>query len=212
MIRFPRRAFFRVAMPALMWATAGAAQEATATLRSADLWFDAKASLGPFRGSTHAAHGQMHSEMRGGTEVLPTTRGFVEMASTSLSTDNSIRDHDMRKTLNVDKFPTIRFDLDSVVVSAESTDSARVELLGRLTLHGVVRHIRFPAVVHRGPAQARVTAGFDLILPDYGITDLSRMLGALKMDKTIRVGLDVTFSMAREGLSLRRTTGHKAAG
>src|SRR5476651_1339389 len=116
MLRFPRHAFFRIALPALMWATAGAAQEATATLHSAELWFDAKASLGPFRGITHAANGQMHSEMRGGTAVLPSTRGFVEMASTSLSTDNSIRDHDMRKTLNVDKFPTIRFDLDSVVV------------------------------------------------------------------------------------------------
>jgi polyisoprenoid-binding protein YceI len=169
------------------------AQTSRATLKSAELWFDAKASLGPFRGVTHTATG----EMTGGPSALAMVRGFVESPSASLSTDNSIRDHDMRKTLEVEKFPAIRFDLDSVVVLSETTDSARVELLGRLTVHGVSKHIRFPAQVRLEKTQARVTGGFDMVLPEYKITNLKRMLGALTMQETIKVGLDVTFTIVR---------------
>jgi polyisoprenoid-binding protein YceI len=166
------------------------AQAPHGTLKSADLWFDAKASLGPFRGITHSATGQMT-----GGPALASVRGFVEAPSASLSTDNSIRDHDMRKTLEVEKYPAIRFDLDSVVVVTETTDSARVELVGRLSIHGVTKRVRLPAEVRWAGTQARVTSGFDLVLPDYKITNLKRMLGALTMQETIRVGLDVTFTI-----------------
>lgn len=165
----------------------------TGAVRSGDLWFDANASLGAFRGITHGAHG----EMRG--TALPSVRGFVEAASASLSTDNSLRDHDMRNTLEVEKYPTIRFDLDSVAVISEGADSSRVELLGRMSIHGVTKHIRIPAVVRRQAGHVRVTGSFDLQLPDYGITHLKRMLGTLTMNERIRVGLDVTFIPAHEG-------------
>lgn len=162
-------------------------------VRSGDLWFDATASLGAFRGITHAAHG----EMRGA--ALPSVRGFVEAASASLSTDNSLRDHDMRNTLEVEKYPTIRFDLDSVAVISEGADSSRVELLGRMSIHGVTKHIRIPAVVRRQAGQVRVTGSFDVQLPDYGITHLKRMLGTLTMNERIRVGLDVNFIPGHQG-------------
>jgi polyisoprenoid-binding protein YceI len=168
------------------------------TVHAAALWFDATASLGAFRGTTHNARG----EMRGGP-ALTDVRGFVEAQATSLSTDNSLRDHDMRKTLEVGKYATIRFDLDSVAVLADSGAVARVELVGRMAIHGVTRHIRVPATVKREAATIRVTGAFDVKLPDYGITNLKRMLGALTMNEMIRVGLDVTFTTtthAREGL------------
>lgn len=170
-------------------ASAATAQDSRGTIKSAALWFDAKASLGPFRGITHTATGQMS-----GGPALASVRGFVEAESKSLSTDNSIRDHDMRKTLEVEKYPSIRFDLDSVAVLTETTDSAKVELVGRLSIHGVTKQVRVPAQVRLDKTQARVTGSFDLVLPDYKITNLKRMLGALKMEETIRVGLDVTFT------------------
>lgn len=178
------------AAAAVALSSAAIAQGPRGTIKSADLWFDAKASLGPFRGITHAATGQMT-----GGPALANVRGFVEAASTSLSTDNSIRDHDMRKTLEVGEYPTIRFDLDSVAVLSETTDSAKIELLGRLSIHGVTKKVRLPAQAHLDKSQARVTSSFDLFLPDYKITNLKRMLGALKMQETIRVGLDVTFTI-----------------
>lgn len=184
-------AHFAVAFAAAgLLASGGTAQSQRGTIKSADLWFDAKASLGPFRGITHTATGQMT-----GGPALANVRGFVEAAATSLSTDNGIRDHDMRKTLEVEKYPTIRFDLDSVAVLSETTDSAKIELVGRLSIHGVTKHVRLPAEAHLDKSQARVTSSFDLFLPDYKITNLKRMLGALKMQETIRVGLDVTFTI-----------------
>lgn len=179
-------------VPAALIAAPVHAQTPFGAVKSASLWFDAKASLGPFRGITHTATGHIT-----GGPSNASVRGFVEMPSASLTTDNSIRDHDMRKTLEVEKFPTVRFDLDSVVVLSETTDSARVELLGRLSIHGVTKRVRLPADVHSERSQIRVTGGFDVVLPEYKVTNLKRMLGALVMQETIRVGLDVTFTVDR---------------
>src|SRR5256885_6793133 len=98
------RRFFALTLVAAAVSTAHA-QASHATLKSAALWFDAKATLGPFRGITHTATG----EMTGSASALPMVRGFVESPSASLSSDNSIRDHDMRKTLEVEKYSTIHF-------------------------------------------------------------------------------------------------------
>lgn len=166
------------------------AQVPPGTLKSAELWFDAKASLGPFRGITRVAKG-----MLAGGATLATTRGFVEMQATSLSTDNGLRDRDMRKTLEVEQFPVIRFDLDSVTVHADSADGARIDLVGRMTIHGVTRPIRIPANLKRQPHEIRVTGSSELIVTSYGVTKLKRMLGTLSMDPTIRVGIDVTFTI-----------------
>jgi polyisoprenoid-binding protein YceI len=168
---------------------AAQAQVPSGTVRSGELWFDAKATLGAFRGVTKAPRG----EMTGGA-TLAAVRGWVEADAASMTTDNGLRDRDMRKTLEVEKHRTIRFDLDSVAVQEELGDSARVELIGRMSIHGVTRRITVPAVVHRASDHIRVAGAFDVVLPQYGITNLKRMLGTLRMNELIRVGLDVTFS------------------
>jgi polyisoprenoid-binding protein YceI len=172
----------------LMGATTATSQIPGGRVKSVELWFDAKASLGAFRGISKVAHGQIS----GGTS-LATVQGFVEMPATSLSTDNGLRDKDMRKTLEVEKFPVVRYDLDSVHVRAETPDSAQIELIGRMTIHGVTLPLRIPATMRRQGGELRVTGGCDLFLPAYGVTKLKRMLGMLSMDKTIRMGFDVTF-------------------
>ncbi len=174
----------------LMIADTAQAQLPPGRVKSVELWFDAKASLGAFRGITKVAHGQM----TGGAN-LASVRGFVEMQATSLSTDNGIRDKDMRKTLEVEKFPVIRYDLDSVGVRSETADSAQIDLIGRMTIHGVTRPLRIPATMRRQGNELRVTGGCDLFLPSYGVTKLKRMLGMLSMEETIRMGLDVTFTL-----------------
>jgi polyisoprenoid-binding protein YceI len=174
----------------LMLANVAVAQVPAGRVKSAELWFDAKASLGPFRGITKVAHGQMS-----GGPTLASVRGFVEFQATSLSTDNGMRDKDMRKTLDVEKFPVIRFDLDSVGVRTETADSARIDLIGRMTIHGVTKPLRIPTNLRRQGTEIRVTGGCDLFLPAYGVTKLKRMLGVLSMEETIRMGFDVTFTL-----------------
>ena len=176
-----------------LWHSLGAQVPAT-TLKSADLWFDAKASLGPFRGITHQAKGETAA-----AASLTGVHGFVEMEATTLTTSNGMRDRDMRKTLDVDVYPRIRFELDSVAVRSQAPDSAVIELVGRMSIHGVTRMIRIPANLRRRQDEIRVSGSYELFLPDYGVTKLKRMLGVLSMDPTIRVGFDVTFSGARTG-------------
>ncbi|HYV98626.1 MAG TPA: YceI family protein [Gemmatimonadaceae bacterium] len=170
------------------------AQIPSATLKSAELWFDATASLGPFRGITKTARGALT-----GAPTLSAVKGFVEMDAKTLTTNNSLRDHDMRNTLDVEKYPAIRFDLDSVTVIAEGGDSTRIELVGRMSIHGVTRPLRIPAVLHRTHNELRVTGTYPLVLPNYGVTKLKRMLGTLSMNELIHVGIDVTFTANTAG-------------
>lgn len=169
------------------------------TVRSAELWFDAKATLGSFRGITKVARG----EMSGGA-TLSAVHGFVEADAVTLSTSNGLRDKDMRKTLEVEKFKVIRFDLDSVAIVSEMGDSTKVELVGRMTIHGVTKPIRVPSIVQRAADHIRVTGSFPVVLPQYGVTKLSRMLGTLRMNELIHVGLDVTFDTAKRNEDLKR--------
>jgi polyisoprenoid-binding protein YceI len=140
----------------------------------------------------------MRAEMSGGRS-LSQVRGFVEFNSADLTTNNGLRDRDMRSSLEVKQYPTIRFDLDSVGVKSDGADSARVDLLGRMQIHGVTKPITVPALVRRSPGSVRVTGDFDLVVTDYGIKGLKKMLGMLSMDETVRIGLDLTFTIAREG-------------
>ena len=75
----------------------------------------------------------------------------------------------------------------------EAGDSAVVTLSGQLTLHGVTRDVAVPALVRFGKDGVQVTGSFPLNVRDYGVTRLSRMLGAFKMNPDIVVRLDVVF-------------------
>jgi polyisoprenoid-binding protein YceI len=99
----------------------------------------------------------------------------------------------MRKTLDVEKYPVIRYDLDSVLVHHESADSASIDLVGRMTIHGVTRQLRIPTNLRRQGNELRISGATDLFLPAYGVTKLKRMLGMLSMEETIRMGFDITF-------------------
>ena len=77
--------------------------------------------------------------------------------------------------MEAEKYPTLRFDLDSVV-PARAGDSVPVTLKGRLTIHGVARPVALPGSVVLGGDHARVrsAAHFPLNLKDYKIGGLSR--------------------------------------
>ena len=152
------------------------------------LSFDAKATLGAFTGTTTTVTGAM----TGGTDVRD-VRGHVEAPVASLKTGNGLRDKDMMKAMEADSFPTMQFDLHGVSMQHEAGDSAVVTLSGQLTLRGVKRDVAVPALVRFGKDGAQVTGTFPLNVRDYGVTRLSKMLGAFKMNPDIVVHLDVVF-------------------
>ena len=152
------------------------------------LAFDANATLGAFTGTTSALSGQL-----AGAATLAGVRGWVEAPSTSLTTNNGHRDHDMAGSLEVDKFATIRFDLDSVTLGEGRGDSTVVTLIGSFTLHGQTRAAAVPGWIWLTPTGARFRGALPINVKDYGVAGLSKMLGVLKMSERIVVRVDVTF-------------------
>ena len=75
---------------------------------SGTLSFDGYATVGDFTGTTADVTG----EMSGG--ALAEVRGWVEAPVKSLKTGNGRRDRDLNKSMESDRYPTIRFELSRV--------------------------------------------------------------------------------------------------
>jgi polyisoprenoid-binding protein YceI len=180
------------------WATAGSAQTAAgrpipaAKTAEGSLSFDGRANVGDFTGTTTTLSG----EMSGGAD-LSAVRGWVESPVATLKTGKDRRDRDLLKSMEADKYPTLRFDLDAVA-GQNTGDSVPVTLKGRLSIHGIARAVELPGSVVLSADHARVHSDFPLNLKDYKIGGLSKMMGMLRMYEDIKVHVDVTFRFAAE--------------
>jgi polyisoprenoid-binding protein YceI len=161
---------------------------------SGTLSFDGHATAGDFTGSTTSVSGQSTA-----ASDLSGLRGWVEAPVQTLKTGNGKRDKDLNKSMESDKYPTMRFDLTTVSRTGGSADSAEVMLHGGLTLHGVTRKVDLPATIRFTGSEARVRTEFPLSLKDYHIGGLSKLLGMLKMYDKIEVHADLVFRLARTG-------------
>lgn len=162
-----------------------------APLKHGTLSFDGRATMGDFVGTTDSVRG----EMKGG-ESLAAVTGWVEASVASLRTGNGKRDKDLRKSMEVEQYPAMRFDLERVAPAtstAATSDTTTVMLHGRLTIHGVTRAVEMPARVWREPTGWRLRSDFPLNVKDYAVGGLTKMLGILKMNEHITVHVDVTF-------------------
>lgn len=182
----------RLAIPVLLFcglAAPALAQRAVPSgqVRAGQLSFDGRATAGDFVGKTDSVSG----ELTGGP--LDSAQGWVEAPVTSLKTGNGRRDKDLNKSMESDKFPTIRFELTSVRSAGEG-DSVDVVLAGQFIIHGETRVAEVPATLVFTPDGVRVRGKVPLNLKDYKIGGLSKMLGILKMYEDIVVHVDVTFA------------------
>ena len=160
---------------------------------SGTLSFDGHATVGDFTGTTTTVTG----EMSGGPD-LASVHGWVEAPVWTLVTGKGKRDADLNKSMESDKYPVIRFELDSLTPRRAAGDTTEVTLHGRFVIHGVTRDASLPGRVLLDRAGARVWADTPLNLKDYRIGGLSKMLGVLKMHENIEVHVDVSFA---EGLT-----------
>jgi len=167
---------------------------ADATVASGRLGFDGYATPGPWSAWTDSVTGHL----TGGTSVEE-VRGWVEFPAATLDSDNGRRDKDMRKSLETDEYPVIRFDLLGVQELEAFDDSSRVGLQGSFDLHGVQREVTMEAMVGFEGPRIRLTTDFPLNLEDYDIGGLSKMLGMLKMNKMITIHVNVVFEPDSNG-------------
>lgn len=160
---------------------------ANGTVAEGALSFDGRASAGDFTGTTSNVTGEMK-----GAEGIEGVRGWVEAPVATLKTGNDRRDRDLNKSMESDKYPAMRFDLDGVAVSGTG-DSVPATLKGRLTIHGVERSVELPASVVLGADKVHVRSDFPLNLKDYKIGGLTKLMGMLRMYEDIKVHVNVTF-------------------
>jgi polyisoprenoid-binding protein YceI len=121
----------------------------SAKLASADIWFDAKASVADFQGRTTVATG---------------TLDWVEVRWQDIDTKNGTRNRHMLKTVDAEHFPIIRFDL-----AGAPADTGQVRLTGTLAMHGVSKPVEWPALVRIDHDSVMVSADFPVDMRDYGV-------------------------------------------
>lgn len=170
---------------------AGQTPIASGSVVAGTLSFDGHATVGDFVGTTSTVSGELT-----GAPTLAGVRGWVEAPVKTLVTGKGKRDADLNKSMESDRYPAIRFELDSLTPGATTADSIAVTLHGRFTIHRVTRPADLPGRVVLGAEQSRVWADTPLNLKDYKIGGLSKALGLLKMHENIEVHVDVTFSHA----------------
>jgi polyisoprenoid-binding protein YceI len=159
------------------------------TVREGKLWFDGRATAGDFTGVTTTVTGAME-----GAAELSAVRGWVEAPVNTLKTGNDHRDRDLNnKSMESDKYPVIRFELEQVQPGEGPADSMAATLHGRMLIHGETREVALPSILSFSPDGVRVRSTFPLNLKDYKIGGLSRALGLFKMYPDIVVHVDVSF-------------------
>jgi len=171
-----------------------------AVLRSGTLSFTGYSTVGDFVGTTTAVSGGV----TGNAEVA-NARGWVEAAVTTLSTGNGLRDRDLRASMDVAKYPTMRFELAGVTVEspAAPSDTVTAALRGALTIHGVTRDVAIPATLIAAADTIDVSGAFPVDLADYKVGGLTRLFGTLR----VRRKIDVRFSVRFEATPHTPTSG-----
>ena len=160
-----------------------------AVLRSGTLSFTGHSTLGDFVGTTTAVSGGVT-----GNAELTNARGWVEATVTTLSTGNGLRDRDLRATMDVAKYPTMRFELAGVTVgSPAASDTVTGSLRGALTIHGVTRDVAIPATLIAAAGTIDVSGAFPVDLADYKVGGLTKLFGALRVRRNIVVRFHVRF-------------------
>lgn len=161
----------------------------SSTVVTGQLSYDGHGTFGGFTGATDSVVGRLN-----GAGELAQVSGYVAGRAGSLHTGNGKRDRDQWSSLEVDSFPFIRYDVDSVGVGATHGDTLLVTLHGRFEIHGVTRAVDLPSRLLLSGTTAHLLAETPLDLRDYRIGGLTKFFGALKMDPHIVVHVDVAFA------------------
>jgi polyisoprenoid-binding protein YceI len=157
------------------------------------LSFTGHSTLGDFVGTTTAVSGGVTANAE-----LANARGWVEATVATLSTQNRLRDRDLRATMDVEKYPTMRFELAGVTVEspAAPSDTVTGALRGALTIHGVTRDVAIPATLIAAADTIDVSGEFPIDLGDYKVGGLTRLLGTLRVQRKIEVRFHLRFEAA----------------
>jgi polyisoprenoid-binding protein YceI len=90
------------------------------------------------------------------------------------------------RQLNGAQFPTATFSASSCEASGD-----KVKVNGKLTLRGVAKAVSTTLTVQADATTFKATGAFKVSHADFGIEPFTALLGALRNDKDLKIGLDV---------------------
>jgi polyisoprenoid-binding protein YceI len=94
-----------------------------------------------------------------------------EVQLATLESDEDRRDNRVRGALQTDQFPTATFELTAPIdLSDPGAESASVEAVGDLTIHGVTKSVTIPIDAARNGSQLELVGAITFPMVDYGIT------------------------------------------
>ncbi len=150
--------------------------------------FDAKSTLHDFSGVTSRVTGRFTADF---DDPAGAWRGEVSCEAATLVTGVDGRDANLREHLATQEHPAIRFEVDRFVPAPGGIDvgkqTARGEIVGRMTIRGVTRELHMPVSVAVDPSRRVVIEGqTPLRLSDYGVPVPSQ-LGVINMQDEVVV-------------------------
>jgi|HubBroStandDraft_5_1064220.scaffolds.fasta_scaffold169298_2 polyisoprenoid-binding protein YceI len=118
----------------------------------------------------------------------------VRVNAASLEVLDELRDDDRREihrvmnkeVLETDQFPEVAYDSTEVQAEKLRDDLYRLNVRGRLTLHGVSNDQDFVAQASLGVDSARAYGAFTLLQSDYNIRIASIAAGTLKLQDELK--------------------------
>lgn len=112
--------------------------------------------------------------------------------STSASTRQQVNKNMLGPdVLDVKKFPTAKFAIDSALEKQTKFGAAVYELKGKFTLHGKTRALTIQAEPEQDGNQWRLTGDFTILQSDFGITPYSAALGTIGVADSLRIWGDL---------------------
>lgn len=128
----------------------------------------------------------------------PGARKFVGLKGESdKSTRKQVNDNMHGKdVLDTSKYPTSTFTIDSALPTKPTAGrkTARYELKGSFTLHGVTNPLKLICEATPQKDGVRLTTGFTALQSDYGIKPFSKAFGAIGVADELRIWGDLTIA------------------
>jgi polyisoprenoid-binding protein YceI len=113
------------------------------------------------------------------------------MDKVSASDRRQIEEAMWRETLEVAAYPEITFESTEVAVGPRTGDEMPVRIMGRMTLHGVVRQQQIDARLTLYSDGVRFAGEFALPQSEYHIRPVIALGGTIKLKDALKVSVDV---------------------
>lgn len=137
-----------------------------------EIRFALGATLHTARGTARLTRGEIRFDPETGA-----ASGAIVVDATSLDTRNETRDANMhRDVLESAKYPTIAFRPERLEVEQRDETTARVQLHGRMDIHGASHPFVVPAQLSAEGSRLRIRASFRVPYVEWGMRDYSNFL------------------------------------